>query len=440
MTFSDHSLSRLSKGEVETLSRAFYDSCAGYEKIIYELSKELKINLSRSCVLKNVFFSKEVALLVSIIQSTPTLQESEAPRSSFKKSDEPAELLAFSYDDLKKRASFSQGKYRGKLYATIVDNPCTLTIDCPNCGGTGMCSKCNGSKQIECPVCDGSQECPDCDGSGRYTCPKCGGDGWIECDDCDNGIYYEDCRDCGGSGWYRENVPCRTCDGTGRYGKKCTKCGGDGGWDCDYCDDDCCVKCRACDGSGTCGKCKGRGTIWCPSCQGQGRCYDCKGEKKIPCPRCEGSGVFQTFTEYSIKEVKRGENFSSLPNLSQHEKIVGEVLYDDVVYDFFAKKANKYNLNEIISCAPSQYQGSVGDWLSLQKVAPAIANGDFDGYFNLHAKLIYFPCAHISFSCHSQQFSIWIVGDENCIFYDSLPNKKDRFLGCVGKLSHKLFS
>lgn len=439
MTFSDHSLSRLSKGEVETLSRAFYYSHAGYEKIISELSKELDINLSRTCVLKNVSFSKEVALMVSTVHSSPSLQEGEAPRSSLKKTDEPAELLAFSYDDLKKRASFAHGKYRGKLYATIVDNPCSLTIDCPDCGGTGKCSDCGGSKQVECPVCEGSRECPDCDGSGRFTCPKCGGDGWIECDDCDNGTFYENCRACGGSGWYRENVPCRVCDGTGQYGKTCTTCGGDGGWDCDYCDDDCCVECRACGGTGDCGKCRGRGTVWCPSCQGKGRCYDCKGEKKVPCPRCEGSGVFQSFTEYTIQEVKAGENFSSLPNLCQHEKIVGEILYDDVVYDFFAKKANKYNLNDIVSCAPSQYQGSVGDWLSLQNVAPSIANGDSDDYFNLRAKLVYFPCTRISFSCRSQQFSIWIVGEDYQIYYDTLPKTSDRVLGAVGNFFGKVF-
>ena len=44
------------------------------------------------------------------------------------------------------------GQYKGILYGTIELHKCEKEIDCPNCGGTGICGTCNGEKQIICII------------------------------------------------------------------------------------------------------------------------------------------------------------------------------------------------------------------------------------------------------------------------------------------------
>ena len=101
------------------------------------------------------------------------------------------------------------GQYKGILYGTIELHKCEKEIDCPNCGGTGICSTCNGEKQITCPVCEGETKCIQCSGSGKYTCRHCDGSG--ECPECDDGWCV--CGYCNGEG----KVSCPDCCGTGNY-------------------------------------------------------------------------------------------------------------------------------------------------------------------------------------------------------------------------------
>jgi hypothetical protein len=75
----------------------------------------------------------------------------------------------------------------------------TITPDCCDCGGTGLCTNCNGSRLVACVHCDDGfvphdtwgyddnpfqsvQICDYCNGSGRTACPDCYGSGL--CDTC----------------------------------------------------------------------------------------------------------------------------------------------------------------------------------------------------------------------------------------------------------------
>jgi hypothetical protein len=68
--------------------------------------------------------------------------------------------------------------------------------------------------------------CEDCNGTGgcdEETCESCDGDGWIICQECDDGEI--ECSDCDGRG----NVECYECEGEGR--QDCHVCDGSGNSD-----------------------------------------------------------------------------------------------------------------------------------------------------------------------------------------------------------------
>lgn len=407
------------------------------QPILSLICEELNAKLSRYCEVTGVSHNTEIAMSATITHADVSINNVEYPKNTLKKSDEPIKLQAFSYEDLKKKSNLYRGKYRGKLYGTVEDHICNLQMDCPECNGTGICRNCSGKKQVTCNVCDGSKSCPDCDGTGRYTCPKCGGEGWIVCEDCDNGVYYEDCRDCDGTGWYRENVPCRTCGGSGKFEKTCRTCDGNGGWDCDYCDDDYCVECRACKGSGECGKCKGKGSIWCPSCQGKGKCFDCKGDKVVGCTRCQGSGVYQSVDEYTFDEQTSECNYCSIIGFDDIELVFGNTIFDGIIYDFFAKKKNIDNVSKAIEITPFNHKELVTSWINNVKSSFNMTNGLSNDYYSMNVKLTTFPSTKFTLVCQSKEYNIWVLGEHNRIIYKELPTLKDKFFGTINKFLQK---
>lgn len=87
---------------------------------------------------------------------------------------------------------------------------------------TETCDECDGNGYIACDDCDnGDADCSHCD-SGKVECDACGGDG----DDGDG----DSCDECNGNG----EVNCDWCDGQGTV--SCSNCGGDGSHDCPDCD------------------------------------------------------------------------------------------------------------------------------------------------------------------------------------------------------------
>lgn len=425
-------------GTIETLSlgdirSSTKDNCS---KLIEAISIVVKRNLNMSCSIVSVVSSYEYKILISSKTSSVQLEKKEKPGNTLQKSTEPTELHFFTYDQLKKSAKQNHGKYRGKLYGTIQLCECDTTTTCPNCTGTGICSSCAGEKQVECTVCHGNTKCISCDGTGTYTCTNCEGsgecpecdDGWctcyecdgsgtISCPDCNGSGNYVDtsCNKCGGTGYYDyyNNKRCRACGGSGRFVITCKRCNGDGtincyscngkgGWrceechgtgNCSHCHGEGGFTCKACGGNGSCGKCKGKGKIWCPDCHGKGICFDCKGEKKIKCPRCNGIGEYQSYTEYTLTDNKTKRELCSLPiNISDIEAVVGDCVYNDVIYDFFAGRANFYDNNTILKHVDSNEKAEVvKDWVLLEKNSSFTRDKVGKDYLHVTAELTKIP-------------------------------------------------
>jgi len=94
-------------------------------------------------------------------------------------------------------------------------------------------------KKARCPECQGTGVCKKCNGTGETTCPHCNGKGWYV----DRYDYHYSCIYCGGDGKYRTNysdfvdvvssgkiklgrgvVKCDNCRASG----VCPRCGGEG--------------------------------------------------------------------------------------------------------------------------------------------------------------------------------------------------------------------
>ena len=445
------------------------------KELINAIGKVIDKKLTSSCSVISIIHDVEIKAIIRNTTSKMHLENLEKPGNTLIYKDEPKELQMFSYEQLKKKSKLISGIYQGKLYGTIELYSCDKKINCPDCEGSGICNNCNGDKQVTCTVCAGDLRCVSCDGTGRYTCTNCDGngdctdcdggwvtcgycygDGHVSCSDCNGSGNYIDefCRDCGGSGFYY-NKTCRTCGGSGRFIKKCRRCGGNGRIECDNCDGDggwnceechgtgkcshCHGKggfiCKSCGGSGSCGKCKGKGKIWCPDCHGKGKCFNCKGDKLITCPRCNGLGEFQSYTQYSMLESHSVRDLCSIPIEKNYiSSINGDSCYNGVVYEFFAKKASAYNLEDIEKSVPTEHLTTIKKWFALEVNSTFSSDKVNDDYLYTSAEVFKIPVTKVVLKCNSTEYKIWIVGNNKTIFYDNLPSLMARFCGRIGKL------
>lgn len=455
-------------GELTSLSLSKINSFTDRDskKLIDAIGAVVGKNLSASSTVESISHEIGLTAVIKNITSKISLERLEKPGNTLSYKDEPKELMMFSYEQLKKSSKLSGGVYRGKLYGTIESFSCPINVDCPDCDGSGICSSCKGDKQITCTVCGGDLSCVSCQGTGAYTCTNCDGsgrcpecdDGWISCDECSgdgkvecpdcdgSGVYRTRCHFCDGTGQYRKgkrHVMCRSCKGSGTYTAKCNRCRGEGyakcdncsgrgGWECRYChgSGDCShchgegeFVCKACGGSGTCGKCRGRGKIWCPECHGKGKCFTCKGDKLVTCPRCNGSGEFQSYTQYSMAEETHVRYLSTLPIAEKSISAVnGDVCFNGLVYDFFAKRADTCRLEEVVKSVPEDYASTISTWLSLDANSTFTSNELTDDYLYTTAEVYEIPITRVVLKCNSKQYQVWITGHNRMIFYDHLPS------------------
>jgi len=131
-------------------------------------------------------------------------------------------------------------------------------------GSSYTCDNCGGDGTIECPECNGTgnitAECPECYGSGMMECPTCRGEQTV----------FDTCRHCNGTGKdpdgqldiFGEVADCPICKGEGKVEQDCPDCSTGK------------VICNVCGGDGfireRCDRCDGRGRITCRDCNGEG--------------------------------------------------------------------------------------------------------------------------------------------------------------------------
>lgn len=459
-----------------------------HDGLLDAIGNAVGMKLSTTCDVSSIKHSHAVSAQISLKTAKVTVEKNERPGSYIEYREEPIELKEFTYQSLKdsarKRAGLIEdcarervGFYRGILHGSVTLNSCPKEASCPECDGSGICGRCQGSKQVTCTVCEGSLKCVSCDGTGKYTCRNCGGDGvcpecehgWVYCEDCDGdgtvscpdcngtGNFIDDyCNQCGGSGYYRDNIKCRACGGTGRFTRECRRCGGDGtiecercdgdgGWDCKACDGtgECShchgkgyIPCKSCNATGTCGKCKGRGRVWCPDCKGKGECFICAGTKKVTCPRCNGLGEYQAYLEYVLeKENDRDDSICSLPiPIADISSITGNLCYDGVAFESFAQKVVSDNRKMISeSTHHDDHEALIEEWLSAD--LPSGSSSIPNDYIKRSVRLFEYPVSEIVLVCNSKQYSVFIVGNNLRVFYDSLPSFSSR----LGARFKKLF-
>ena len=107
----------------------------------------------------------------------------------------------------------------------------------------------------------------------------------------------------------------------------------------------------------------------------------------------------------------------------------GDCIYNNVIYDFFAGRANTYDDKSILQQVSADKIEIVKDWILLEK------NSTFTkDYLNTKAELTKLPVSKIVIRCNSTNYSIWIAGKNKVIFYDDLPSFAARLFGGLSKL------
>lgn len=454
----------LTKVSLSELTQFTTSSC---RPLIDKIGDVVQIkNFSSSCNVEALshYFVLKTDIINNVSKIIITAKQQ--PGDDIKASNEAAELDQYKYEELREKAYYDGERYSGVLYGSVKTHSCETMIDCPSCGGTGICPRCDGEKQITCTVCEGSKECAACDGTGRYTCEHCDGsgncpecdDGWVcceycwgegtvSCPDCNGTGNYIDasCNHCGGWGTLPNGRDCPKCGGSGRFIKECRKCDGEGkiecsncdgegGWDCEechgsgrcsHCHGEGSFTCKACKGTGICGKCRGRGKIWCPDCNGKGICFNCKGEKKVTCPKCLSTGKYQTYLHYSFREKNETKHYMNFP-LEQDDVVqtTGIEIFDGVIYSFFAKRCNVFDVESAklsLHDFPLSDIEKFEEWVRLENNSEFTKDRITDDYLNTRVINYRIPITKIILTCMKKNYTIYVVGNERMIYYDELP-------------------
>jgi hypothetical protein len=146
-------------------------------------------------------------------------------------------------------------------------------------------------------------------------------------------------------------------------------------------------------------------------------------------------GKYQSYTEYSLCDNETKRKLCSLPiNERYIESADGECIYNDVVYDFFAGRANIYDDKSILKQVSYDKLEIIKDWISIEKNSTFTKDKIGKDYLNTKAELTKLPVSKIVLRCNSTNYSIWVVGKNKVIFYDDLPSFAARVLGRLSRL------
>lgn len=158
----------------------------------------------------------------------------------------------------------------------------------------------------------------------------------------------------------------------------------------------------------------------------------------VICPRCKGLGEYQSYTEYSIDEERTYlTEHCSLPiEKKDISTIIGDICFNDVVYDIFAKKTNKNNHDSAIQSLQGLNVDLVKKWLSLENY-PLFMLDPTDKYLHISAEIYKIPVSKIVLKCNSKDYCVYVVGNNLTVYYQDLPSWGAGIVGRIRKLFGK---
>ncbi|MFL9844928.1 hypothetical protein [Flavobacterium rhizosphaerae] len=227
----------------------------------------------------------------------------------------------------------------------------------------------------------------------------------------------EKCYTCRGSG------VCSSCHG--RRSKVCRSCSGKG------------VKQETVNGTtktSSCFWCSGDGNIDCSSCYGRGGCTDCGASGKVICSTCDGIGVYQSFKGISSlkKSFAKVFLFSEYPNLEEALKFTeNSAVYDDDVIEWENENTilfdNRENVKDINSYTP-------------ELIKELKEYNDNTRIGRLHSRIENIPVTKINFSFEGEDYEIFITGENNIVYYTTLPKNHSYKQGWFTRLMNWFYA
>lgn len=217
---------------------------------------------------------------------------------------------------------------------------------------------------------------------------------------------------------------CNKCKGTG----KCTACDARGFNRCDGCEGSGKIEER--DGNYANGKakyrkvacptCHGSKRISCLRCNGSSECEKCNGSGKVTCERCNGTAFYQTYDCYSTsyKTVLVEKSYTEIQEV---EHVISEtknqvVFNDDLMeWKFFNavlrdKQSNAIKQNPYFSKLMVSFNADAG-LAENQKIG------------RIHTAIENVPITAIDYSFEDNNYTVYIVGENNIVCYENIPKK-----------------
>jgi DnaJ-class molecular chaperone len=218
---------------------------------------------------------------------------------------------------------------------------------------------------------------------------------------------------------------CAYCSGSG----KCTNCNRAGH-----------IICDRCDGKGqtktkrqylkngktrlineSCSKCSGNGWLHCPDCGGGRICNTCDGRGYMVCDKCDGSSKFQTFAvcTSTFRENVTNKVYTEYKEIIEHVKgRSGELVYDDILLEWKNEK-----IIEINNLAPIRNYDEENHTTIASSIESEINRKNPKlRIARVSLKITAIPVAEVKYTFEGKPYIAFIVGKENYIFAEGIPD------------------
>ena len=86
-----------------------------------------------------------------------------------------------------------------------------------------------------------------------------------------------------------------------------------------------------------------------------------------------------------------------------------------------------------MNATDAKHHETLKNWLAIEKLS-TFTNGKInDDYLNTYAEIYGIPVTKLVMKCLAKEFSVWIIGKNQTIFFDEMPNAITRLLGTITK-------
>lgn len=228
---------------------------------------------------------------------------------------------------------------------------------------------------------------------------------------------------------------CGSCDGSGR----CSSCNARGFNICSSCDGT--GKKEVSDGKYqngnpkhkkiACYSCHGSGRKPCGVCNGSAKCFHCDGNGKVTCKRCNGSSTYQSYKTYSNSFIAKEKRFCFSDDENLKEIVASsknKPAFEDELIEWETEDEILFDKREVAFKINHQSKELFDGIEEFAELTPSQKIGRVYSYFET------VPITKINYLFEGEEFSIAIVGEDNLVYFETIPEKHSYSKNFVGRI------